>query len=118
MLWGPVQLFNFRFVTEKYQVLFANMISLAWNAYLSFSTRGGKPPVSSEIEPEIIDAAPMPVVLVQRMTTRVHEEMEKHHKHHREEPLNVLSSFLKTIKFSFSETISKIFFHPLSWVSQ
>jgi hypothetical protein len=89
MLWGPVQLFNFRFVTQKYQVLFANMISLVWNAYLSFSTRGGKPLVTSEIEQEIIDAAPMPVVLVQRMTTRVHEEMERHHKHHREEDEDV-----------------------------
>jgi hypothetical protein len=31
----------------------------------------------------------MPVVLVQRMTTRVHEEMERHHKHHREEDEDV-----------------------------
>lgn len=67
MLWGPVQLFNFRVVPQKYQVLFANMISLVWNAYLSFSTRGA-PTVDPAIEEEIIEKAPLPVTLVQRMS--------------------------------------------------
>mmetsp|Transcript_13975 Transcript_13975/g.24293 ORF Transcript_13975/g.24293 Transcript_13975/m.24293 type:complete len:341 (+) Transcript_13975:156-1178(+) len=78
MLWGPVQLFNFRVVPQKYQVLFANMISLVWNAYLSFSTRAAVP-VSPEVEQDIIDHAPMPVVLVQRITTRVrHDGLHRH----------------------------------------
>jgi hypothetical protein len=68
MLWGPVQLFNFRVVPQKYQVLFANMISLVWNAYLSFSTRGPAP-VDEKTEQEILEHAPIPVVLVQRLTT-------------------------------------------------
>jgi Mpv17 / PMP22 family len=68
MLWGPVQWFNFRVVPQKYQVLFANMISLVWNAYLSFSTRGA-PPVEAKVEAEILEHAPLPVTLVQRMSS-------------------------------------------------
>ena len=76
MVWGPVQLFNFRFVPQPLQVLFANGISLVWNAYLSFSTRAA-PPVTAEEEQEILDAAPAPVVLVQRMTSKMEERLHQ-----------------------------------------
>ena len=67
MLWFPCQLVNFRLVPNKYQVLFANMVSLVWNAYLSFSTRGA-PAIEVEVEAEIINNAPIQANLVQRMT--------------------------------------------------
>ena len=66
-VWGPAQLINFRFVPQTYQVLFANMVSLFWNAYLSFSTRGA-PKIEPDIEEEIVNKAPLPVTLVQRMS--------------------------------------------------
>ena len=76
MVWGPAQLINFRMVPQKYQVLFANMISLVWNAYLSFSTRGA-PTVEPGVEQEILEAAPLPVTLVQRMSTGGRVVLEK-----------------------------------------
>jgi hypothetical protein len=74
MVWGPVQLINFRFVPQPMQVLFANMISLVWNAYLSFSTRAPLPLLQEE-EQDILDHAPAPVVLVQRMTSKMEERL-------------------------------------------
>lgn len=38
-LWVPAQFLNFRFVPAQYQVLFSNVVALAWNVYLSFATR-------------------------------------------------------------------------------
>ncbi|CAD6258492.1 unnamed protein product [Miscanthus lutarioriparius] len=35
-LWIPFQFFNFYFVPQKFQVLAANFVSLAWNVILSF----------------------------------------------------------------------------------
>ncbi|KAG0528555.1 hypothetical protein BDA96_05G022200 [Sorghum bicolor] len=35
-LWIPFQFFNFYFVPQKFQVLAANVVSLAWNVILSF----------------------------------------------------------------------------------
>ena len=37
-LWIPGNFINFRFITPKYQVLFANAVALGWNGYLSWST--------------------------------------------------------------------------------
>ena len=71
ILWFPCQLVNFRLVPQKYQVLFANMVSLVWNAYLSFSTRAAEP-LDEEVEEKILESAPMAVTLVHRMSTRVH----------------------------------------------
>lgn len=38
-LWVPAQFLNFRFVPADYQVLFANVVALAWNVYFSWATR-------------------------------------------------------------------------------
>lgn len=38
-LWVPAQFINFRFVPPAYQVLFANVVALAWNVYFSWATR-------------------------------------------------------------------------------
>ena len=38
MVWIPAQFLNFSFIPTKYNVLFSNMIGLAWNAYLSYMT--------------------------------------------------------------------------------
>ncbi|RLN93225.1 hypothetical protein BBJ28_00009152 [Nothophytophthora sp. Chile5] len=35
-VWVPAQIVNFRFVPGSLQVLFANVVGLAWNAYLSY----------------------------------------------------------------------------------
>lgn len=35
-VWVPAQLINFRFVPASLQVLFANVVGLFWNAYLSY----------------------------------------------------------------------------------
>ncbi|DAZ98631.1 TPA: hypothetical protein N0F65_000826 [Lagenidium giganteum] len=35
-VWVPAQLINFRFVTGSLQVLFANVVGLFWNSYLSY----------------------------------------------------------------------------------
>lgn len=43
-LWIPAQSLNFYFTPVKYQVLFSNVVSLAWNAYLSFKTAHKKVP--------------------------------------------------------------------------
>ncbi|KAG7338844.1 Mpv17 / PMP22 family protein [Nitzschia inconspicua] len=79
-VWTPVQLFNFGFVTQRYQVLFANMVSLAWNAYISFSTRGSKQTTTSDGSIVGVDAtttadvpvsaAGAPVVIARRMTSK------------------------------------------------
>eukprot|EP00878_Enallax_costatus_P004647 GHUV01004894.1.p1 GENE.GHUV01004894.1~~GHUV01004894.1.p1 ORF type:complete len:314 (+),score=67.32 GHUV01004894.1:89-1030(+) len=39
MLWVPAQFINFRFVPVNYQVLFSNLVAVAWNVYFSFATR-------------------------------------------------------------------------------
>jgi Mpv17 / PMP22 family len=70
-VWTPVQLFNFGFVAQRYQVLFANMISLAWNAYISFSTRANNNNVVKKVENETSLPVSAEVVLVQRMTTKM-----------------------------------------------
>ncbi|KAJ0412655.1 hypothetical protein ATCC90586_002285 [Pythium insidiosum] len=36
VVWVPAQLINFRFVPGNLQVLFANVVGLFWNSYLSF----------------------------------------------------------------------------------
>lgn len=36
IVWVPAQIFNFRFVPGKMQVLFSNVMGLFWNAYLSY----------------------------------------------------------------------------------
>lgn len=41
ILWVPMQYLNFYAVPLKYQVLFTNVVELAWNAYLSFCATGG-----------------------------------------------------------------------------
>jgi len=41
ILWIPCQYLNFYAVPIKFQVLFTNVVELAWNAYLSFATEGG-----------------------------------------------------------------------------
>jgi Mpv17 / PMP22 family len=77
-VWTPVQLFNFGFVAQRYQVLFANMISLAWNAYISFSTRSNNDNNNDNVvvkkvenETSLPVSAAAEVVLVQRMTTKM-----------------------------------------------
>lgn len=77
-VWTPVQLFNFGFVTQRYQVLFANVISLAWNAYISFSTRAKSSSSSDIVAAQVEDqhrlpasAVTAPVVLVQRVATKL-----------------------------------------------
>jgi len=37
-LWVPAQFINFKFVAPVYQVLFANIVGLFWNVYLSAAT--------------------------------------------------------------------------------
>ena len=36
MIWPFVQLVNFKFVPLHHRVLFVNVISIAWNCYLSY----------------------------------------------------------------------------------
>mmetsp|Transcript_55275 Transcript_55275/g.160133 ORF Transcript_55275/g.160133 Transcript_55275/m.160133 type:complete len:187 (-) Transcript_55275:391-951(-) len=40
LLWIPAQFANFRLIPLKFQVLFVNMVELAWNAFLSFTATG------------------------------------------------------------------------------
>ncbi|CAB9502417.1 Peroxisomal membrane protein 2 [Seminavis robusta] len=40
LLWIPAQYLNFYACPVKFQVLFTNVVELAWNAYLSFATSG------------------------------------------------------------------------------
>ena len=40
-IWIPGNFVNFRFITPKFQVLFANSIALVWNAYLSWASHRG-----------------------------------------------------------------------------
>jgi Mpv17 / PMP22 family len=37
-LWVPAQLVNFAMVPLKFQVLYSNVVALAWNVYLSYTT--------------------------------------------------------------------------------
>lgn len=37
-IWTPAQFINFRFIVQKYQVLFSNCIGVVWNIYLSYAT--------------------------------------------------------------------------------
>jgi len=37
-IWLPFQFLNFRFVPQNYQVLFANIVALAWNVGLSYTS--------------------------------------------------------------------------------
>ena len=37
-IWIPAQVLNFGFVPLQYQVLFANVVALVWNTYLSWVT--------------------------------------------------------------------------------
>jgi hypothetical protein len=37
ILWFPAQFINFAFVPFKWQVLFSNLVSVIWNAYISFT---------------------------------------------------------------------------------
>lgn len=41
-LWIPLQAVNFRLVPLKFQVLFSNVVAVAWNFYLSYSTSSAK----------------------------------------------------------------------------
>jgi protein Mpv17 len=41
-LWIPAQVINFRFVPGKFQVLFSNVVALAWNVYLSFMSHAAE----------------------------------------------------------------------------
>ena len=37
-LWVPANFINFRFMPPRFQVLFANVVALFWNAYLSLAS--------------------------------------------------------------------------------
>ncbi|KAI5818555.1 hypothetical protein BZA77DRAFT_386160 [Pyronema omphalodes] len=54
-VWPAVQLVNFRFVPLEMRVLFANVISVGWNSYLSWlnSLQSNKK-ASPSLEPEVI----------------------------------------------------------------
>ncbi|GLD98456.1 hypothetical protein PINS_up007153 [Pythium insidiosum] len=41
VVWVPAQLLNFRFVPGNLQVLFANVVGLFWNSYLSYVSHSG-----------------------------------------------------------------------------
>lgn len=50
-LWVPAQFINFKFVAPVYQVLFANVVGLFWNVYLSAATNKAiQAPVTVVIE--------------------------------------------------------------------
>ena len=36
MMWIPCQFLNFRFIAPQFQVLFANVVALVWNTFLSW----------------------------------------------------------------------------------
>jgi Mpv17 / PMP22 family len=57
-VWIPAQSINFKFVPYQYQVLYSNLVGLAWNTYLSYSTRSVPQPVKEAVE----QAAPGAVV--------------------------------------------------------
>jgi protein Mpv17 len=40
-LWIPAQCINFALIPAQYQVLFANLVGLGWNTYLSMMTFSG-----------------------------------------------------------------------------
>lgn len=42
-LWIPANFINFRFLAPKFQVLFANVVALAWNGYLSLASHRDEP---------------------------------------------------------------------------
>jgi Mpv17 / PMP22 family len=41
-LWVPAQLVNFAVVPLKFQVLYSNVVALAWNVYLSYTTSSNR----------------------------------------------------------------------------
>ncbi|ETL39355.1 hypothetical protein F441_09521 [Phytophthora nicotianae CJ01A1] len=43
VVWVPAQILNFRFVPGSMQVLFANVVGLLWNAYLSYVSHSEVP---------------------------------------------------------------------------
>lgn len=49
MVWGPAQLINFSVVPPPLQVLFANVVSLGWNAYLSFASHKQPSPAAEPL---------------------------------------------------------------------
>jgi len=53
MLWIPAQLINFGFMPAKYQVLFSNVVGLAWNTYLSFMSSQNKEVIEVALEEKI-----------------------------------------------------------------
>ncbi|XP_015370682.1 PREDICTED: mpv17-like protein 2 [Diuraphis noxia] len=42
LIWPTVQTFNFTIVPQQYRVLTVQIVSLAWNTYLSYISVGGK----------------------------------------------------------------------------
>lgn len=52
--WIPVMSVNFGFVPVKYQVLFSNVASLLWNAYMSFAT--SQPVVAAADDDDVAEA--------------------------------------------------------------
>jgi hypothetical protein len=62
ILWIPAQIFNFRMVPVKYQVLYSNIIALWWNIYLSStattapSSNTNCPPRQEQTNTEILPA--------------------------------------------------------------
>jgi hypothetical protein len=46
-LWVPAQAVNFACVPLRFQVLYSNVVALAWNAYLSHRTSRAPPPPPS-----------------------------------------------------------------------
>jgi protein Mpv17 len=46
-LWVPCQFFNFKLVPPQFQVLFANVVGLFWNVYLSAATYKSLPAVAA-----------------------------------------------------------------------
>ncbi|KAL5233606.1 hypothetical protein ACI65C_001016 [Semiaphis heraclei] len=42
LIWPAVQTFNFTIVPQQYRVLTVQIVSLAWNTYLSFMSVGGE----------------------------------------------------------------------------
>lgn len=49
-LWVPAMAINFRFVPNKYQVLYSNAVGFFWNIYLSFQSFKEKPNEDGVVE--------------------------------------------------------------------
>lgn len=48
-LWVPAQFINFRLVPPQFQVLFANLVGLFWNVYLSAATAKAIEPAAGDV---------------------------------------------------------------------